>query len=80
MTIETARVFFGWCTLINIGLLIWWFVFILLAHDLTYRFHSKCFKMSVEQFNLIHYAGIAVFKVGIFLFNLVPYIALSIMS
>ena len=36
------------------------------------------FNVSVEAFNAIHYAGMALFKIGIFLFNLVPYWALLI--
>ena len=32
----------------------------------------------VEQFNAIHYAGIAFFKILILVFNLVPYLALRI--
>jgi hypothetical protein len=34
----------------------------------------------VEQFDAIHYAGMTVFKLGIILFNLVPYIALRIVG
>ena len=80
MTLETASAILGWCAAINIGLLIWWFLFISLAHDFTYRFHGKLFKVSVETFDAIHYAGMAVFKFGIFLFNLVPYLALKIVG
>ena len=32
------------------------------------------------QFDAIHYAGMTVFKLGIILFNLVPYIALRIVG
>ena len=78
MTIDAIRQVFGWCFVINMGLLLWWFLVIMLAHDWVYRMHSKWFKMSVEKFDAIHYAGIAFFKILIFAFNLVPYIALSI--
>jgi hypothetical protein len=80
MTIEIIRAALGWCTLINWGLLLWWFLFLILAHDWTYRVHSKWFKLSVDQFDAIHYAGMALFKVGIILFNLVPYLTLRIVS
>ena len=78
MTLEMTREFFGWCSLINIGLMLWWFLFFWLGHDLMYRFHSRLFKLSVETFDAIHYGGMAWFKIGIFLFNLVPYLALTI--
>jgi len=50
------------------------------AHDWMHRFHSIWFHLSVEQFDAIHYAGMTVFKLGIILFNLVPYIALRIVG
>ena len=80
MELEMIRAFFAWCSVINMGLLLWWALFLLLAHDWTYRLHSKWFKISVEQFDTIHYAGIAIFKLGVFMFNLVPYFALRIIG
>ena len=78
MNVEMVHGMLGWCTVINIGLLLWWFLFFWLAHDWMYRFHGKWFKISVEAFDSIHYAGMAVFKLGILLLNLVPYLALLI--
>ncbi len=78
MTVEMIHAMLGWCTLINIVFLLWWFLFFWLAHDWLYRFHSKMVRLSLETFDAIHYAGMAVFKLGIFLFNLVPYLALLI--
>jgi len=40
--------------------------------------HSRWFHLSVEQFDALHYAGMALYKLGILLFNLVPYIALRL--
>ena len=80
MELEMIRAFFAWCSVINIALLLWWALFLLLAHDWTYRLHSKWFKISVEQFDTIHYAGIAIFKLAVFMFNLVPYFALRIIG
>jgi len=62
------------------GILLWWFLFIALAHDWVYRMHSKWFKISEEKFDAIHYAGISFFKVTIFAFNIVPYLALCIVG
>ena len=80
MSLEIIRDAFAWCILINWGLLLWWFLFITLAHDWMYGFHTKWFKISVETFDAIHYAGMALFKIGIILFNLVPYLALRIVG
>jgi len=51
-----------------------------LAHDWTWRLHSRWFNLSVERFDAIHYAGIAYFKLTVFVFNLVPYLALRIVT
>jgi hypothetical protein len=50
----------------------------MLGHDWMYRLHSSWFHLSVEQFDMLHYAGMSVYKIGIILLNLVPYIALHI--
>jgi len=80
MTLEIIRSTLAWCAVINIGLLLYWFVMFTLAHDWIYRLHSKWFNIPVEKFDAIHYSGIAFFKLGIFLFNLVPYFALRIVG
>jgi len=80
MTIEVIRDVLAWCAVINYGLLLWWFLVFALAHDWMYRLHSKWFNFSVDTFDAIHYAGIALFKIGIFLFTLVPYLALRIVG
>jgi hypothetical protein len=67
-----------WCAVINYGILLVWFLLFLLAHDWMYLLHSRWFHFSVEQFDMLHYAGMSVYKLGIILLNLVPYIALHI--
>ncbi len=80
MTIETLRAVLGWCSIINMALILWWFLAIVIAHDWVYRMHTRWFKLSVERFNEIHYAGIAFFKIVVFVFNIVPYFALCIVG
>ena len=78
MTVEMVRDFLGWCAVMNIGLLLVWFVGIVVAHDWIFRVHSKWFALSKERFDTIHYAALAFFKMSVFLFNVVPYLALRI--
>ena len=70
----------GFCSVINMGLLLWWFFAITVLHDWVYKFHSKWFKLSPETFDAIHYAGIAFFKIAVFVFNIVPYFVLRIVG
>jgi len=80
MTVEIIRDVLGWCSVINVGLLLFWWLWFMLGHDFIYRFHGKWFKLSVERFDAIHYTLIGIFKIGIFLFNIVPYLALRIVG
>ena len=80
MTVEFIGEFLLWSSAINIGLLLWWFLLFTLAHDWLYRFHGRWFRLSVERFDHAHYTGMAFYKIGIFLFNLVPYCALLLAS
>jgi len=80
MTIEMMRAVLGWCSIINIGILLWWFFAITVLHDWVYKIHSKWFKLSPETFDTIHYTGIAFFKIAVFVFNIVPYFALRIVG
>jgi hypothetical protein len=78
MTIDAAQGFLLWCLLVNYGILLLWLLVFWLGHDWMLRLHSRWFHMSKERFDGIHYAAMAVYKVGILLFNLTPYVALRL--
>ena len=80
MSIAMAQDVLLWCAVINYGVLVVWFLCFLLAHDWMYGLHSRWFHLSVNQFDALHYAGMSLFKIGILLLNLVPYIALRIVG
>ena len=80
MNIETAKAFLLWCLVINYGILILWFLAFCFAHIWMLRLHGRWFHLSEERFDSVHYAGMALYKVGILLFNLAPYIALVILG
>lgn len=78
MSIELLRDVLGWSALINLGILILWWIFFSCAHDWVYRLHSKWFCLTLERFDAIHYTTMAFYKLSIFLFMLVPYLAIRI--
>ena len=80
MSIEELRAFFGWCSIINIGILLVWFVEFVLMRDWIYKIHTKWYKLSDERFDAIHYGAIAVYKLAVIVFNVIPYIALRIIA
>ena len=80
MTIETLRSFFLVCFLINWVFLIFWFVMFAFKRGWIYKMHSRWFKISEDQFDAIHYTGMAIYKLAFIIFNLVPYVALAIVG
>ncbi len=80
MNVEFARNFLLWCAVINYGVLLVWFLFFMFAHDWMQRLHGRWFRISADQFDAIHYAAMAIYKIGILLFNLVPLAVLYIIS
>ena len=80
MTVEVSRKFFLGCTLIDYGILLVWFLVFVFAHDWMQRLHGRWFRLSRDQFDALHYGGMGIFKIGIILFNLVPFVVLSILG
>lgn len=80
MPIDTVREVLLWCFVMNSGLLTAWLLVFTLGHDWYYRLQSRWFKLPVERFDTVHYAGIAAYKLSTLFFNLIPYIALHIVA
>jgi hypothetical protein len=80
MSIEVTRSFLLWCTVINYGILLVWFLVFVFAHDSIQRIHGRWFRLSGEQFDALHYAGMSILKIGIILLNLVPFVVLSVIG
>jgi NO-binding membrane sensor protein with MHYT domain len=80
MTMEVARDTLMWCLIINVTVLLCWWLFFTMAHEWVYKTHGRWFKLSVETFDAMHYAGMMAFKLCIIAFNLAPYVALLIIG
>ena len=80
MSIDVVRNAFLWCTVINYVVLLTWFLLYVLPHRWLYRLWARWFPLTAEQFDAINFAGIALYKLGILLFNLAPYVALRIVG
>ncbi len=76
MLTASLREFLLWCLALNLGVLLLWFAVFALAHDFVYNLHGRWFKLSREKFDAIHYQGMAAYKIAIYFFLLIPYLAL----
>ena len=79
MNIETLRGALLWCGIINYAMLLLWAALVLLAPRYVH-WHGRLFGLSAEQFNAVNYGGMLLYKLGILLFNMVPYVALRIVA
>ena len=66
------------CFLLAFCLLLFSFVFYLLAADWAYSVHSKWFDLTRQEFDLMYYYVLAFMKIAAFLFFLIPYIAIKL--
>jgi hypothetical protein len=80
MDIEMLTKFFMWCTIINAGLLVFSFLIVAFASDFVYNIHSKWFPMPRETFNVILYSFMGAYKLIVYVFNIVPWVALVIIG
>ncbi|MEX0614536.1 MAG: DUF6868 family protein [Methylophaga sp.] len=80
MNVDMLQSFLGWSVLINYVLLAVWFVVFGCCADWIYRLHRRWFVLTREQFDVIHYAGMALFKILTFMLFLAPYLALCIVD
>jgi hypothetical protein len=80
MDIPTLKSFFMWCTIINVGLLLFWTLMYFVAKDLVYRIQSKIFPLQKETFTVVFYCFLGLYKIFVMIFNIVPFIALSIIG
>ncbi|MEI6268781.1 MAG: DUF6868 family protein [Methylococcaceae bacterium] len=60
----------------NYVILLIWFGVFSFAHDWLYRLHSRWFCISRENFDALHYASMAFYKIGLIFLNIAPLVAL----
>lgn len=80
ISIDVLTTFFGWCTVINIGLLLYTFIFISVFQKFTIKIHSKLMNVEPAELPKIYFNYIALYKIIIIVFNIVPYFSLKLMS
>ena len=79
-SMNTLTAFFGWCSAINVGILVVASVFLALLQGAISKIHGKSFGLSEADLSRAYFQYLAQYKIAIFVFNLVPYIALKVMT
>lgn len=77
---EGLRHLLAWCIVINYAILLLWFVVFLASREWITSIHSRLLDVPVDKIKAMNYQGLMIYKLGILIFNLVPYLALRIMT
>jgi hypothetical protein len=80
MNIDTLTSVLGWITLLNIGLLLVWWLLLLFAKEWIFNMHRHWFSLTNSQFNEIHYQLYGQYKLATLLLFITPYLSLKIVA
>ena len=79
-SIEAWAEFFGWCTVINMGLYLLTVAVLASMRDLAARINARIFKLSEEDVLRGAFQYVGNYKLAITLLCFVPWLALKLMS
>jgi hypothetical protein len=80
MTIESLTTFLGWCSVINIAILLLSTLMLIIMRDLAVKIHSGLFRVDPEALPVTYLQYLGNYKIVIIVLNIVPYIALRVMT
>ena len=75
----TLTTFFGWCSIINIGILIFSVIIIAVFKDVVIKLHNRLFGVPQHDLPAIYLHVLGNYEMAVFVLNIVPYFALKIM-
>lgn len=78
LTVLTA--FLGWCSVINIAILLFSTIVLAIWGDFAKSLHAKLFGINPSDMDLVYFKYLAYYKLLILVFNLVPYFALRLIN
>ena len=76
-SLDTLTTFFGWCTVINLAMLLLATLVLVPMRASIAGIHAKMFGLEEAEMSRAYVQYLSQYKVAIFIFNLVPYIALK---
>ena len=79
ITISDLTSFFGWCAVINTGVLFISAMAIMLMRNSIANIHGKMLGLNPESLPAAYFEYLANYKILTIIFSLVPYIALRLM-
>jgi hypothetical protein len=78
--LSSLTTFFGWCSIINIGLLAFTSLLLLGMKNLILGIHGKVTGIPDSELNVLYFQYLGHYKIAIIVLNIVPYLALKLMA
>jgi hypothetical protein len=78
--IETLTTFFGWCTVVNLGIYLFTVFAVTMMRDFAFGINAKMFAISKDDIARVTFQYIGAYKLLITVLFLTPYLALKIMA
>ena len=79
-SIETLATFFGWCTVISVGIGLFFVLVFSLFHGVFTTLSAKMFSITTEEAAVTFFRVFQQYRLALVLLNFVPYLALKMMS
>ena len=80
ITLQKLTELLGWSSIINMVFLLLALVLLTTMKDRLVAIHKRMFRLSDEDLSRAYFQYLGQYKMLIFVFNLVPYVALKIMG
>ena len=80
MDMNSLTLFLGWCSVINISILLFSTIALVVARGPVSNIHSKLFGVNQSDLAPLYMQYLGNYKIAIILLNIVPYIALRIIA
>ncbi|MFO7543055.1 MAG: hypothetical protein R6W97_09670 [Thiobacillus sp.] len=79
-SIQALTTLLGWCTVINIGVLLVATILLVGLRSQIMRIHSGLFGLDQADLSRAYFQYLAQYKTVVVVFNLVPYLSLMVMA
>jgi len=77
-SVQTVTQVLGWCTVLNMGMLMFASLVLIVAGEHIKKIHAGMFGLSEDDLSRAYFQYLAQYKIAIFVFNLAPYVALKL--
>lgn len=80
MSIDQLTQFFGWCTIINMGVIMVTSILLVFFRQSIARIHHRMMAVPESGLYRLYFQYLAAYKILLLVFNLVPWLALKAMA